>query len=59
MLLAYCGGVRISHKGSVMAQNMMAPPTAEQKIMAVQLIRLNSGFSSRLPNFMFPQRLSA
>ena len=49
----------MSKRGSVMAQNMMAPPTAEQKIMADQLMMLNSGFSSFRPNLMLPQRLKA
>ncbi len=51
---AFCGGMAISQSGSVMAQNMMAPPTPEQKIIATQEVSRNSGFSSGSPNLMSP-----
>ena len=56
---AYCGGCTMSHKGSMIDQNMTAPATPEQKIMAIHEDRGNSGFSSGSPNLMSPYRLHA
>ena len=49
----------MSHRGSMIDQNMTAPATPEQKIMAIHEDRENSGFSSGSPNLMSPYRLHA
>ena len=49
----------MSHSGSMIDQNITAPATPEQKIIAIHEVRENSGSSSGSPNLMSPYLLHA